>query len=61
MEKLEHVANRHINNQTALKAFLKYCKVNCGWFAYSEVDPEQVETCLGNFKKDYPKHAQYIS
>ena len=61
MEKLEKVAIGHINNQTALKAFLKYCKVRCGWFAYSEVDPEQVETCLDNFKKDYPMYAEHIS
>lgn len=61
MEKLEKVAICHIENETALKAFLKYCKVRCGWFPYSEVDPGQVETCLENFKKDYPTYAEYVS
>ena len=61
MEKLEKVAIDHINNQTALKAFIKYCKVHCGWFAYSQVNPEEVETCLGNFKKDHSEYAQYTS
>jgi hypothetical protein len=61
MKKLENEAMGHIKDQTALKAFLKYCKVRCGWFPYSDADPEQVETCLGNFKKDYPEFAQYVS
>ena len=61
MEKLEKVAIDHINNQTTLKAFIKYCKVHCGWFAYSQVNPEEVETCLENFKKDHSEYAQYIS
>ena len=61
MEKLEKVANRHIENQTALKAFLKYCKVHCGWFPYSQVDAESVETCLDNFKRDHPEYAQFVS
>jgi hypothetical protein len=61
MVKLEKVAIDHIDNQTALDAFLKYCKVGWGCFPYSDVDPEQVETCLGNFKKDHPEYAQYVS
>jgi len=61
MEKMEHVANRHIENQAALKAFLKYCKVHCGWFPYSQVDADSVKICLSNFKKDHPEHAQYVS
>jgi hypothetical protein len=58
MEKLEKVAVDHIENQSALKAFLKYCKVHCGWFAYSQVNPEDVETCLVNFKNDHPEQTQ---
>jgi hypothetical protein len=61
MEKLEKVAIDHIDNQTALKSFLKYCKVHCGWFAYSQVNSEDVETCLVNFKKDHPEQAKYVS
>lgn len=61
MEKLEKVAIRHISDQTALKAFLKYCKVGCGWLPYSEVDSEQVKTCLENFKKEHPRYAEHIS
>jgi hypothetical protein len=60
MEKLGKVANCHIENQTALKAFLKYCKVNCGWFPYSQVDPEDMGNCLDNFKKDHPEYDRYI-
>ena len=61
MEKLENVANRHIMDQSTLKSFLKYCKVHCGWFPYSQVDAQSVEICLNNFKKDHPERAQYIS
>lgn len=60
-KKLEGVAICHIENQTALKAFLKYCKVNCGWFPYSQVDPEDVENCLVNFKKDHPEFAEHVA
>lgn len=61
LEKVEKVAIRYIDNQTVLKAFLKYCKVYCGWFPYSQVDAKSVEICLGNFKKDHPEHAKHIS
>lgn len=60
MEKLEKVAMNHIKDQKTLRAFLKYCKVGCGWFPYSQVDAESVEICLKNFKKDHPEHAEYI-
>jgi hypothetical protein len=60
-EKLEKVAICHIEDQTALEAFLKYSKVNCGWFPYSQVNPEDVENCLVNFKKDHPEYADKIS
>jgi hypothetical protein len=60
-EKLEKVANCHIEDQTALKAFLKYSKVNCGWFPYSLVNPEDVRNCLDNFKKDHPEYLRHIS
>lgn len=61
MEKLEFVANRHIGDQMALKVYLKYCKVHCGWLSDSPVDVQSVETCLDNFKKDHPEFAQYVS
>ena len=61
MEKLEKVAMCHIEDQTALQAFLKFCKVHCGWFPYSEVDSEQVKTCLNNFQKDHPEYTNRIS
>lgn len=69
--KVEKVAINHLKNpmmddpanQKALKAFLKYCKVHCGWFPYSEENPEQVEICLENFKKDKDmlQFAEYFS
>ena len=61
MEKLEKVAMDHIENQTALEAFLKYCKNDWGEFPYSRVDTESVENCLKNFKKDHPEYADFIS
>ena len=63
-KKLDVLASKYINNQVALKAFLKYCKVGCGWLPYSmmdeEKDSEQVEICLKNFKKDHPIYAEHI-
>jgi hypothetical protein len=61
MEKLEKVAMRHIKDQRALKAFLKYCKNDWGEFPYSQENPEDVENCLENFKKDHPEYAEHIS
>jgi len=60
MEKLEKVANSYIVNQTALKAFLKYCKVSCGLFPYSQVNPDDVRDCLKNFMKDHPEYNRFI-
>ena len=60
MKKLEHVANNYIENQTALKAFLKYCKVHCGWFPYSQVNPDDVKDCLVHFREDHSEYAQFI-
>ena len=54
-KRLDVFADEYIGDSKKVDHFLMFCATGCGWLENEEIDQKTFETCLENFKKQYPE------